>query len=719
MRQFLLDPSGENECAEGFRLVKTQVEFLRQARGDDDLFVQHDSACRWAAEFARARGIQFKRLESPSQELVSACPSLDAAQAIVLLGRLGSLVGLSRPLKASEIASRLWPDANHWGGLPGAAHAFEWLLWLASHDLADEERAVVLAIGSHNAELVDEPLRSVYLELQPSAAWKLVLEWLDLLQSATVWPHLDALLPDWAVKRVDEELTASAVETKGRFFSDLLLHPPRTDILKHAARVCKTYLDTNPADLSEVLLVQLKPYLDYPEWVGLRSILPAQPVDEPPSDASELLTWFRTRYLPYRLWASARGGDADAEHVSKVGRKFGEQFLSVYVTAAAGGPGHKYLSWIMSAGIGQGTNVVTLLLVLDGLVFSDAEYLRGKIAENSSRLALDDLRVAIGPIPTITEYAKKSVRTGCAPKYAIEEALDEKPLTRGPEVLKALASAQPGQTVVWCLLEPDRTYHTSSDMQTAEIEVRSRLESIAKRLVAIANETSPDKRLRIVITTDHGRLLDKASRTIDAPDGSVQVHGRASWGDLVPPVPFDASGVIVSGDLAYLHQDPFYLPQPCAVVLTGDAFKTVDGKGGIEFFPHGGVYPEEVLVPWMEFTRDRDPIHPKVVLQGSAMAGAPGEAHLKIANHSKVRLQVARIEITPGVISADLQLEVEPLSSAELVLKLPSWPSKDALSKLSATLICMTPSGEHFEVEFSPSLEAEEIYQRVDILDDL
>lgn len=55
-----------------------------------------------------------------------------------------------------------------------------------------------------------------------------------------------------------------------------------------------------------------------------------------------------------------------------------------------------------------------------------------------------------------------------------------------------------------------------------------------------------------------------------------------------------------------------------AVSLTEDAFETNDGRGGQERYPHGGLYPEEIIVPWLALAGDYEAPQATVRCTGKA-----------------------------------------------------------------------------------------------------
>lgn len=119
-----------------------------------------------------------------------------------------------------------------------------------------------------------------------------------------------------------------------------------------------------------------------------------------------------------------------------------------------------------------------------------------------------------------------------------------------------------------------------------------------KKISDIVNAVPAEIPLKIVITTDHGRLLARSTRRKSIPAGMIG-HGRAAWG--VSGRQFEQTGYFIEDNVVYLHGERFGLPNDAALCLNDDSFYTNDGKTGVEFYPHGGVYPEEVIIPWLVF----------------------------------------------------------------------------------------------------------------------
>ena len=142
----------------------------------------------------------------------------------------------------------------------------------------------------------------------------------------------------------------------------------------------------------------------------------------------------------------------------------------------------------------------------------------------------------------------------------------------------------------------------------------------------------------------------------------MKAHGRAAWGPC--SVPFDADGIYIDQDLAYIDAQRFGLPEPSAIMLSDDAFLMSDGRTGVETFPHGGVFPEEVLIPWIRFTRDRGPITISIRITGKGVAGASGKLTLEVTNASDVPIEIVQLNLLTLNLHIEMNLRLKPGGSA-------------------------------------------------------
>lgn len=714
--RLLLDEHGDSPVPSGYTLVDDEATFLRIMLEAERLQVRGARLCEWAAAVAQARGWTATRVTSPLRELQESCPELEEAHARDLIAALGvQLAHIERPLTAFSVARRLWSEAPIWGS-PSAQHAFHWLEWLIHSSFTSAEAVLLRALATRWMTTAPE-LTHIYQASSAEAAWEQMQGWLGGVSTAVSWPAFpEPAVPGWVLARLKQQWRLPSATDPDGFFDGLTRNNAHRDLLHLAARlVASSYLQ-HSSRLTPRRLEELESYLDYNTLLQLRGAMLVEDPGAVPESLSDAMTWFVKRYLPYREQESRRGDAVQRQRVAEIARDFGAWYLSLYAQACVGGMGAQQLSWRRVAQMVEDQDGMKLLVVLDGMGYRDAQQLVGFIQEQSSRLTLDSLDIALAPLPTVTSFAKPSLMRGLPPQLAQDAQAPGATERKDEAVIEALKADPPARLVIWTLVEPDKTYHQYQTPETAQIQVRGQLHSIAERITRIAHHVPEERRLRIIITTDHGRLLNAAERRVAVPAG-MEAHGRAAWGTVNKV--FDERGVIIEGDLAYLDPYRFSLPSTVAIVLSGDAFVTASGATGSEPFPHGGVYPEEVFIPWLIVSRDRQPVVLHGTVSGTGIAGTPGVLKLQIVNPSDVAVQLKTLELA-DLASFDLEHQpIAPRTSVERTLTLMEWPSQRVAALLRCNLRYRLPAGDLRMIELPVQLESEELYSQDDILSDL
>lgn len=715
---YYLDEAGDAPIPPGYLLIEHEVDFLHKVFEEEPLFVRGHYLCSWVREFCETRDWPYEYRRSSVEELRECCPELGREQAQKLAARLGEqLASLPRPLEAVRTAAMLWPDFT-WDEDPGPTHAARWLLWLIESKPEETERILLRSVSSDWRMQTSAPEASAYTASSAEEAWDLLMGWLRVSDSNIDWrPYPLAELPGEIAQDLRKGWRREAVASRGEFFDRLLSRAPQVNILRAAAEVAAKYFSSNPQELSREKLQRLHRYLAPETQLVLSSFVPPEHPGAFPEDIRSATEWFRDRYLSFRQWEVVYGTDKDHTAVRELAATFGRWYLDSYLRAITGGSGSERLSWSKAASLGgMSSDHVTLLVVLDGLGYSDSEQLLLLINDRSDRLTLDAQEVAFSPLPTITYFAKPSLLKGLNPARALDDAENLGSLEKkDSRVIEALTAADPGEVVIWSLQEPDKAYHAREERDAILEEVRGRLQSLAGRLVKVAHGVPAERQLKLVISTDHGRLLGDSKRKHPLPPG-MEGRGRAAWGTLKEDFP--SSGYMIDNEIVYLHAGRFGLHAPCAVSLSDESFLTSDGRSGSDLFTHGGLYPEEVLIPWLEFIRDRSPLDLEVALRGTGVAGSQGELRLSVDNPSELTVQLTRLEISRNDAYFDLTETVDSMSYRELGLIWVSWPSKQELENLQVKLRYSLPSGEVQTVSVVPSIESEELYAKDDILSD-
>jgi len=714
MDEMLLDRDGTAALPVGYVSIETEVEFLRAATALDPVLVRGARLCDWAAAFFRGRQIAHRELVSLTQELKAFCLELTEADSLALVHHLADIADtLERPLLTKNILQALFP-APLWSGSPSVEHAAEWLLWLRQSP-SDVYLQPLLAqqtqLWSRQAELAEQ---AAYEVTTAEDAERRLDDWLGIGARAA-FPIVAVFpleVPAAVGERARRVWRRKTIEGHGQFFDELVNLAIPFKLKQLAAREVGQYYLDKPHELTAARLNQLAHYLGQGEHDQLRRLLAPDKPGPVPDAPAAVLRWFREEYLPYREWQRSHApAEAQAQAlVLQSAREFADWYLVQYPQALTGGSLAKWLSFNKAVELSKQARCVTLIIVLDGLHVADARLLLQGIRQHVTRLEVVSDGLAFAPLPTITEFAKESLMRGVPPGQikAVEPIGEILPEGKSPAA--KLAAAPPQGIYIWRVLEPDRTYHHRNTVENLRQDIEGRLEAEARKIQQIVETVPSDVTLQIVITTDHGRMLGQSRRTLPVPDGMIG-HGRAAWG--AAHLPFPAEGYLVEGDVAFLYGERYGLNTDVAIPLDESSFLSNDGHTGIEDFPHGGLFPEEVIIPWMTLARDNAPPALEITLIGHGRARKAGTLRLKVMNLGDVAVELRSLSLQVGKGSAreiPIGIVVGQRSQVDWEGELVPWPSAADSQTASVVILCVPPNGVQFMVPAVVTLQSEDLY---------
>jgi hypothetical protein len=720
--QIWLDPSGTVAPPPGRIVVDDDLGLLGAIASRTSAMVRGERLCRWARAIAQARGIDAIVVSSPAEEMRRALPGLPRAAAESLAKRLGDRVWhLPRPVRPRDIAETLWGDHRVWHGTPGLSHAASWLLrWIVDQPVADE--AVLLAeIGRANADSVNDLLLArAYAVANAEEAESAIGQWLGIGTNdhPTAWPADVEVTPMAAVVRrlLRTELAQNGLSTLSTHWWDSSPESVRPLIAPELASFLTDTVHRSAADW----IGRLTPYLEGSVRKRLEALRNAQDPGLPPSTVEEVLGWFADKYLPWTEAIKTGVALHPPGRAAEIGAAFSRWYLNALPGWLAGADDDRHLAWVKAGNLGSDdAGFVTLLVVLDGVGPRDGKLLVSHLRARTDRLTVTEFGHAFALLPTVTELTKPALVKGVPPGRTVIETPESPSATRAAHVLQLLRAAEPGSTVRWLLVEPDRTYHRQPEPDVA-VEVEKELFGVANHLLAMLNNLPPEVPLRIVITADHGRLGTDAERKAVAPRG-LRPHGRAAWGPRVTEPEFGGPFVEAQG-LIWLRPADYELPGDSSyVMVAGDhAFHPADAKGGDTRSPHGGAFPEEVLVPWIALLRDEATAPLLIQLKGSGQAGKAGSLAGWVANPNPIgiRLVGAVLETRVGRQEIDLAREVPPRGKLGLEISVSPWPAAEEESgRLS--LKYRVPAGDELVEVSTVPLIGQALYRTTNILEDL
>ena len=723
----LLDPVGDAPPPDGYIVIENEVDFLRHAPDELTLLIRGLHLCDWARSFYPGRQIGMQETHSPLREIQEALPDLTDAHTLELYHLFGAdrFAIMDRPLNPQNMVATLYPG-RLWHDQPTRQHAAEWLLWLYENDPSPAVQTVLDSITQQWQQTASGPEAKAYTVTSKKTAQGIVEAWLQIRSSTTVerWCEFPVAVPADLQRLAAEEWRKEIITSRGEFFSTVPMLPIPNSLKDIATQETFRHLQKKPEQLTHSIYAALEPYLSQTQQAELGQHLPPNPPGSLPAHPAAVVDWFKKDYLPFRRWQSRYGDTAATQQADDAAREFALWYVDHYPAGLMGGPLRDHLSFRqLVEQTNRSDDVVTLVAVLDGLHVDDAKQLVHALHSKTSRLTALQDHCVFAPLPTVTVFTKEALLKGVPPSRVDEVGYLGKVLPERTDPTDHLENLVLGDVIIWRVMEPDMTYHGRNAYDSLLRDVESALLNVAQKLADIVDRVSPALPLRIILATDHGRLLAEASRMVPIPK-DMESHGRAAWGSLRSP--FGKAGYVIEGDLAHLHGEHFGLPSDigeAAVMLGSAMFYTNDAKRGSEKFPHGGLYPEEVIVPWIEFARDWVIPEIEITIKGSGAAGRREQASVHLVNVCEIpltlqslRVRLARkdVDVLPGPA-----IVVPPQSPADFMITLDPWPTGAELDTMTARVTFALPTGKTFESTVSLSLESKELYQRDNILEDL
>jgi hypothetical protein len=721
-----LDHNSDGSLPIGHAVVQAESEFLDHAF-DADIVVRGSTLCVWATYFWEGRDMSYQSLHSPIQKLRIYVPAMTDADALELF----AITPTAKQMVLQAVDFRgllkaLFPS-DLWQTTASVDHAAHWLIWL-------EERKPPLSaqpLLKVQALLWQEQLagaeRQLYGATNADQARRLIDQWLGIEEAAGEvgdLPEFPLAIPDHVRHRVEKTWTRRTVERGGVYFRSIISRRIPYELKEDVVRMSADYFENHPSELDSLIVQEMSDFLSMEAREALREIVPPDVPSPPPDDAHLVAAWFCDSYLPYRLWAIDQDDEATRKVCRDRGTTFAKWFLKFYPTALAAGD--ETISFRRSGRIMHDrTGNVTLMIILDGIGVWDAKELTRRIKGGQKRLVLTKNDWCFAAVPTVTEICKPAMRQGVAPRnvnpraYAL--AADSVRLLENEDAAEVLRNAKSNDFYIWSLIQTDQTYHKAGDARTIRDNIQAILEGFAKRIASAVEAVPNHLRLNVIITTDHGRFLGRSERTIPLFPGMVS-HQRAAWGG--PSNANDLSTdfeLLADGKAARVHPERYGLLQSAIVAIAEDSFVNSDGSRGAEWFPHGGVWPEEVIIPWLEFQRDAEPPRVDGRISGAGVEGRDGDVEIHLTNSSPLELEIQSVIIEGDGATYCLPIGQKlPAKHAKTITsRLSPWPSANRIGRLNAQCTLRQPTGDQLSVKIELSIVSESLQKRHTDLDDL
>ena len=353
-------------------------------------------------------------------------------------------------------------------------------------------------------------------------------------------------------------------------------------------------------------------------------LLIAQPApDEPQEDWDEdrWMIWAVNQYLPYRYWLE-NTGRLDAQ-IARIADCYARWFFNHYSEIRLNSPKMAWRILPQELERIKRYDAPVLFVVLDNF---NTKFLNDLQADMQAEgFFLDSLDYRFSLLPSCTEVCKPSLFAG-----------DSRPPEGSyPQILGAVWPARTGKTVLYLphigalravtarehdiyflnYMPPDLSLHQDEEQTgiSHSQAIRAYLAALAVDIRAFAERIGAERDLLVMMTADHGSTVIPADtpNVIDKKfykDRLTDLHHRyISIKDAeLKKLPKD-----VSGECFVLKRELYELPKNYLVAQQLFRF----GRTTESVAVHGGVTPEETIVPYAVFTPVTISPKPLVVVQ--------------------------------------------------------------------------------------------------------
>ncbi|TET34869.1 MAG: hypothetical protein E3J72_12090 [Planctomycetota bacterium] len=324
----------------------------------------------------------------------------------------------------------------------------------------------------------------------------------------------------------------------------------------------------------------------------------------------EWIRWTAEEYVPYRTW-QVHNGYYDEDLEQTVAR-FTDWYIAEY-TSIHKDPDLSLTHCLRVLSSNRSENEFSIILLIDCLLLAFMDILDDAL--RNVGFSRHNLHYRFAALPTITEYNKAALLSGeWQEKTGSYEAILKTRANTdwgGKQVvylsnLKSMlemAAPQEATIVVLNFVDGDELLH--SDVESKNITYEDELHRLFTRMAESVSKLSqewsgPREQLSVYVVTDHGacRILEEEKRSFDSTVvnrlfANEKHRFSAVAEDQIDEIPENL------WVLGHRFKRPFISEN--TVYFLPKGHNTVRQAGRVKGYIHGGVTPEEVIVPAAQY----------------------------------------------------------------------------------------------------------------------
>lgn len=383
-------------------------------------------------------------------------------------------------------------------------------------------------------------------------------------------------------------------------------------------------------------------------------------------DFDQMISWATETYLPYQAWCSSQ--EQFEPELYQIGDQFSEWLIANWNDLHANSKRMVFNILPNITPILKSPDIVNLVVVVDNLGWSFYEVLVTQFQEVGYYLTAADPYLAM--LPTETEISKKCLLSGEVGYSRIDKKTYKDMLEKGwvpyfndstIRYLSDLGNLKEVDTIdantyVVNYLAVDRALHQSA----GEIGFSHRehvprlLEKVVENVIEFIDKHELQEKIRIHIVSDHGstQIPDLIPNDLDPAFFKVPGFTSRSHRYLeVSDDKFDTLADNLKVDCYFLPKNEFLLPANMLCARRGNRFISTDHRT----YVHGGLLPEEVIVPYLAFEPVSVPLEElTITMPKNKFRFRLEPIVLEVGNPNDVLVEKVQVSVLNSNVESDL-----------------------------------------------------------------
>jgi hypothetical protein len=329
-------------------------------------------------------------------------------------------------------------------------------------------------------------------------------------------------------------------------------------------------------------------------------------------DVDTMLSWATETYLPYQAWCNTQEQFDPEMYV--IGDRFSEWLIKDWDNIHANSKRMVFNILPNKAVDLKRVGVVNLVLVVDNLGWAFSDMLRDLFQERGYFLASTEPYLAM--VPSETEISKKCLLAGAVGYQAIDDKTYKGMIEKGwvpyfnDNAFRYISdigslngiNAIDATTYMVNYLAVDKALHKSADEigMSHRDHIHHLLEKLVENTAMFIEKHGLQESIRIHVVSDHGSTRIPAAVQNDLDPAFFKTNGFEARSHRYVTVSRERYVGLADNlklDCFFLPANDFLNPENVLCARRGNRFLPTEK----DFYVHGGLLPEEIVVPYMVF----------------------------------------------------------------------------------------------------------------------